>query len=46
LAKQKEYNVAEEFLDDIVSFHMDWQKEINSMDDVQCFTIREIESII
>ena len=25
---------------------MDWQKEINTVDDVQCFTIREIEGVI
>ena len=31
---------------DIVSFHMDWQDETNSVDNVQCFTIREIEGII
>jgi hypothetical protein len=25
---------------------MDWQKETNIIDDVQCFTIREIEGVI
>ena len=46
LAKQNNYNGNKEFLIDIVSFHMDWQEETNSVDDVQCFTIREIEGVI
>ena len=46
LAKQNNYIDNDEFLTDIVSFHMDWQEETNLIDDVQCFTIREIEGVI
>ena len=46
LAKQNEYKDSDDMLIDIVSFHMDWQEETNSVDDVQCFTIREIEGVI
>jgi len=46
LAKQNNYKGKDDLLTDIVSFHMDWQEETNSVDDVQCFTIREIEGII
>ena len=46
LAKQNKYKGNEDILIDIVSFHMDWQQETNLADDVQCFTIREIEGII
>ena len=46
LAKQNNYKGNEDILTDIVSFHMDWQEETNLVDDVQCFTIREIEGII
>ena len=46
LAKQNTYEGNEDILTDIVSFHMDWQEETNLVDDVQCFTIREIEGII
>ena len=46
LAKQNKYTGDENILTDIVSFHMDWQEETNLVDDVQCFTIREIEGII
>ncbi len=46
LAKQNKYKGNEEILVDIVSFHMDWQEETNLVDDVQCFTIREIEGVI
>ena len=46
LAKQNKYKGNEDILTDIVSFHMDWQEETNLVDDVQCFTIREIEGII
>ena len=46
LAKQNDYAGDENILIDIVSFHMDWQEETNLVDDVQCFTIREIEGII
>ena len=46
LARQNNYKGDENILTDIVSFHMDWQEETNLVDDVQCFTIREIEGII
>ena len=46
LAKQNKYQGNEDLLRDIVSFHIDWQEETNSIDDVQCFTIREIEGVI
>ena len=46
LAEQNGYKGKDDILEDIVSFHMDWQEETNSVDDVQCFTIREIEAII
>ena len=46
MAKQNNYEGNENILTDIVSFHMDWQEETNSVDDVQCFTIREIEGVI
>ena len=46
LAKQNNYKGNEDILTDIVIFHMDWQEETSSVDDVQCFTIREIEGII
>ena len=31
---------------DIVDFHINWKKKYSSSDDVQCFTIREIEAVI
>jgi len=46
LAKQSNYEGNFDILIDIVSFHMDWQEKMNSVDDVQCFTIREIEGVI
>lgn len=35
-----------QLLKDIVNLHFDWAKEIDSQDDIQCFIIREIESVI
>ena len=46
LAKQNNYEGNDDILTDIVRFHMDWQEESNLVDDVQCFTIREIEGVI
>ena len=46
LAKQNGYKGKVDILEDIVRFHMKWQEETNSVDDVQCFTIREIEGVI
>ena len=33
-------------LEEIVNLHFNWAKESNSRTDIQCFTIREIESLI
>ena len=33
-------------LKEIVNLHFNWAKESNSRTDIQCFTIREIESLI
>ena len=46
LSEQNGFKGNDKMLIDIVSFHMDWQDETNSVDNVQCFTIREIEGII
>ena len=46
LAEQNGYKGNIDILKDIVRFHMNWQEETNSVDDVQCFTIREIEGVI
>ena len=46
LAKQNNYNGKGIILNDIVSFHINWEKGNNSINDVQCFIIREIESVI
>ena len=35
-----------QLLKDIVNLHFDWAKETDSQADIQCFTIREIESVI
>ena len=35
-----------QIIKDIVNLHFDWAKENESQNDIQCFTIREIESII
>lgn len=42
LARQSNYK--DDILMDIVSFYMDWQEKMNSIDDVQCFTIRGIRA--
>ena len=36
----------EELLNDIVELHYQWSKENESDNDIQCFTIREIETVI
>ena len=36
----------EELLSDIVQLHYEWSKENESENDIQCFTIREIETVI
>ena len=35
-----------QLLKDIVNLHFEWAKETDSQADIQCFTIREIESVI
>ena len=35
-----------ELIDDIVDLHYQWAKENESENDIQCFTIREIETVI
>ena len=46
---EKEKKINEEkkkIVNDIVDFHINWKKNNSSSDDVQCFTIREIEAAI
>ena len=46
---EKENNINEEkikIVKDIVDFHINWKLNNSSSDDVQCFTIREIEAVI
>ena len=43
---EKEKNKKEKLILDIVELHYEWAKEIESESDFQCFTIREIESVI
>jgi len=35
-----------QIIKDIVNLHFDWAKETESQSDIQCFTIREIESVL
>ena len=42
----KNENYKKQLLKDIVNLHFDWAKETDSQADIQCFTIREIESVI
>lgn len=53
IAKNVEYlkhddkdEMKKELLKDIVNLHYEWAKETDSQADIQCFTIREIESVI
>ena len=53
IAKNIEYlkhddkdEMKKELLKDIVNLHYEWAKENDSQADIQCFTIREIESVI
>lgn len=43
LSEQNGFKGNDKMLIDIISFHMDWKNETNSVDNVQCFTIREIK---
>ena len=42
----KNENYKKQLLNDIVNLHFEWAKETDSQTDIQCFTIREIESVI
>ena len=42
----KDEKYKKQLLKDIVNLHFDWAKETDSQAHIQCFTIREIESVI
>jgi len=42
----KNEKTKKQLLKDIVNLHYEWAKETDSQADIQCFTIREIESVI
>jgi hypothetical protein len=42
----KENEKKKKIINDIVDFHINWKTNNSSADDVQCFTIREIEAVI
>ena len=42
----KDKNFKKKLLKEIVNLHYEWAKETESPTDIQCFTIREIESVI
>ena len=46
--KGKDIDIKKHLIENIVKFHFQWQKEIKNFPgcDIQCFTIREIESVI
>ena len=44
--KDKNKEKKEDLLKNIVNIHFEWTKETENLDDIQCFTIREIESVI
>ena len=47
LAEKEQIKIKEEILDNIIDFHMEWEKEIsNDSDDIFYFTIREIETVL
>ena len=43
---EKDEKSKKQLLKDIVNLHYEWAKETDSQADIQCFTIREIESVI
>jgi len=45
-SEDKEEKLKKQLLKDIVNLHYEWAKETDSQADIQCFTIREIESVI
>ena len=47
LAEKEQIKIDEKILENIIDFHMDWEKEIsNDSDDIFYFTIREIETVL
>ena len=47
LSKKEEINIDENILRNIIKFHMEWEKEISKdSEDIFCFTIREIETVL
>jgi len=42
----KENDKRKKIINDIVDFHINWKSHNSSSEDVQCFTIREIEAVI
>lgn len=44
--EDENYNKNKKILNDIVNLHYDWAKKNDSEFDIQCFTIREIETVI
>ena len=47
LAKKEKINVGEDILKNIIKFHIEWEKESSKdIDDIFCFTIREIETVL
>ena len=47
LAKKENINIDENILKNIIKFHIEWEKESSKdSEDIFCFTIREIETVI
>ena len=47
LAEKENINIEENILKNIIKFHMEWEKEISKdSEDIYCFTIREIETVL
>ena len=47
LSKKEKIDIDEEILKNIINFHMEWEKEASkSTEDIFCFTIREIETVL
>ncbi|KAK8841095.1 hypothetical protein M9Y10_027936 [Tritrichomonas musculus] len=46
LTKSFHYNASDQFIQDLVDFHMTWSSRDDVKEDVQCFTIREIAAAV
>lgn len=46
LSEKEKINIDENILKNIIKFHMEWEKEISDSEDIFCFTIREIETVL